>query len=85
MRTRKQNGHNRSSRFRLELREVADVEVSLEGTPTIKASSSVVRSLIQEGRMQDVAIVLGRPYELSGIVTKGDCRGRELGVPTANL
>lgn len=65
--------------------EVAGVEVSLDGSTDVKASSSLVRSLIKEGRVQDVAKVLGRPFELCGIVTKGDCQGRELGVPTANL
>jgi len=65
--------------------EVAGVEVSLDGSTDIKASSSLVRSLMKEGRVQDVAKVLGRPFELGGVVTKGDCRGRELGVPTANL
>jgi len=40
---------------------------------------------MKDGRVQDVAKVLGREYELSGVVTKGDCRGRELGFPTANL
>jgi riboflavin kinase/FMN adenylyltransferase len=72
--------------YQFECVEVAGVEISLDGSTNMKkASSSLVRSLIKEGRVQEVAKVLGRYYELSGIVTKGDCRGRELGVPTANL
>ena len=65
--------------------EVQGVEITLEDCSVVKASSSMVRSLINEGRMQGAMQMLGREYELCGIVTKGDCRGRELGVPTANL
>ena len=65
--------------------EVNGIEVSLEDHSNVKASSSKVRSLINQGRMQDVTRMLGREYELSGVVTEGDRRGRELGVPTANL
>lgn len=48
-------------------------------------SSTLVRTLVAEGRLLDAAEVLGRPHEVSGIVTKGDQRGRELGFPTANV
>ena len=37
------------------------------------------------GRVDDVERLLGRPYELTGEVVRGDRRGREIGFPTANV
>ena len=65
--------------------EVDGVEVKFNDQEVVKVSSSLVRQLLHEGRMMDVSIALGRQYELTGVVTKGDCRGRDLGFPTANL
>ncbi|WP_243838715.1 bifunctional riboflavin kinase/FAD synthetase [Aeromicrobium yanjiei] len=48
-------------------------------------SSTLVRRYIAEGRLREAAEVLGRPHEISGVVRKGDQRGRELGYPTANV
>ncbi|AXT85220.1 bifunctional riboflavin kinase/FAD synthetase [Aeromicrobium sp. A1-2] len=48
-------------------------------------SSTLVRALVADGRLREAAAVLGRPHEVSGIVVKGDQRGRELGFPTANV
>jgi riboflavin kinase/FMN adenylyltransferase len=51
----------------------------------VPVSSSMIRWLLAQGRVRDAAICLGRPYELQGVVVKGAQRGREFGVPTANL
>ena len=51
----------------------------------VPASSSTTRWLLSRGRVRDAAILLGRAYELEGLVVHGTARGRELGVPTANL
>ena len=48
-------------------------------------SSTRVRRLIQEGRVDEAGALLGHHYVLEGIVVLGDRRGRELGMPTANL
>ena len=48
-------------------------------------SSTRAREAIAAGDLDEVARVLGRPHELSGIVVKGDQRGRTIGFPTANL
>ncbi|SDS65059.1 riboflavin kinase / FMN adenylyltransferase [Paraoerskovia marina] len=48
-------------------------------------SSTYVRELLQAGRVQDAADVLGRSHRVRGTVVHGDARGRELGFPTANL
>lgn len=48
-------------------------------------SSSLIRQLIQNGDVKDVAKFLGRPFSLRGLVKKGEGRGKKIGVPTANL
>lgn len=48
-------------------------------------SSSVIRSLLLEGDLDDAVELLGHPYKLTGLVTKGAERGRQIGFPTANL
>jgi riboflavin kinase / FMN adenylyltransferase len=48
-------------------------------------SSTRVRRLVAEGRMDEAGALLGHPYYLDGTVVQGSRRGRELGFPTANL
>lgn len=45
----------------------------------LRVSSSAVREALAEGRMTDVAALLGRPYSISGHVVHGRKLGRELG------
>jgi riboflavin kinase/FMN adenylyltransferase len=54
----------------------------IDGEPV---SSSRIRELVRLGDVEGAARLLGRAPELEGIVVRGDGRGRELGVPTANL
>jgi riboflavin kinase / FMN adenylyltransferase len=61
------------------------VEAILCNQSVIRVSSTMVRWLIERGRVEDAARLLGRPYELEGTVVSGDKRGRTIGVPTANL
>jgi riboflavin kinase/FMN adenylyltransferase len=48
-------------------------------------SSSRIRALLREGRVEQVARMLGRYPSLSGEVVAGAKRGQRLGFPTANL
>ncbi len=48
-------------------------------------SSTRIRALLSEGRVEDAAVLLGRPYTIPGRVVKGAQRGRSLGFRTANL
>jgi len=48
-------------------------------------SSTRVRRLVGEGRVDEAGALLGHHYFIDGSVVKGAGRGRELGVPTANL
>jgi len=47
--------------------------------------STRIRALLQEGDVQEAAVLLGRPYRLRGEVVAGAGRGRRLGFPTVNL
>jgi riboflavin kinase/FMN adenylyltransferase len=50
------------------------------------ASSTKVRELVNEGRMMDVKKLLGRSYQIRGMVQEGKKRGGPVvGFPTANL
>ncbi|MCW3068634.1 MAG: bifunctional riboflavin kinase/FAD synthetase [Solirubrobacterales bacterium] len=48
-------------------------------------SSSHIRGLLLAGDVAEAGRLLGVPFQLSGEVTRGDQRGRELGFPTANI
>jgi riboflavin kinase/FMN adenylyltransferase len=48
-------------------------------------SSSRIRAALDEGRVDEAADLLGRPYRMRGRVAKGAGRGATLGFPTANL
>ncbi len=48
-------------------------------------SSTRIRRLVSEGRLDEAAALLGRAYYVDGAIVEGRKRGRELGFPTANL
>jgi riboflavin kinase/FMN adenylyltransferase len=48
-------------------------------------SSTRVRRLVTEGRMDEAGALLGHQYYIDGRVVPGAHRGRDLGFPTANL
>lgn len=48
-------------------------------------SSSIIRKAVAAGDMEKCMELLGRPYELDGIITHGRAIGRTMGYPTANL
>lgn len=50
-----------------------------------RVSSTWVRELLEEGRVQEAGRLLGRAPSVRGTVVRGARRGRTLGFPTANL
>jgi riboflavin kinase/FMN adenylyltransferase len=48
-------------------------------------SSTRVRRLVAQGQVADVVPLLGRPHSVEGMVVPGEQRGREMGLPTANV
>ncbi len=57
-------------------------EIQLRGH---RISSSQIRKLLAEGKVNLARRMLGRPYGVEGLVIHGDKRGRTIGFPTANL
>jgi riboflavin kinase/FMN adenylyltransferase len=83
-------GHNREGNIEL-LRAVSQnlgffadevPELRLRGR---RVSSSRIRELLQQGRVNTARRMLGRPYGVEGMVVRGAERGAKLGFPTANL
>lgn len=62
----------------------------IDAAPTVMAageriSSTRIRALLAGAQLDEAAVLLGRPYRVSGRVRRGEARGREIGFPTANL
>lgn len=52
---------------------------------TMRVSSTRIREALAQGDFATAEKLLGRPYRMSGRVSHGNKRGRELGFPTANI
>lgn len=57
-------------------------EVQLRGN---RISSSAIRKLLADDRINLARRMLGRPYGVEGVIIRGNRRGHEIGFPTANL
>jgi riboflavin kinase/FMN adenylyltransferase len=83
-------GHNREGNIDLLRRVSGELgfvageapEVRLRGQ---RVSSSKIRGLLAQGRVNLARRMLGRPYGVEGMVVRGNERGHKLGFPTANL
>lgn len=83
-------GKNRSGNIEL-LRKMSEElgfyaeeveEVRLRGR---RISSSRIRQLLKDGKVNLARRMLGRPYGVEGVIIRGDRRGHTIGFPTANL
>jgi riboflavin kinase / FMN adenylyltransferase len=61
---------------------IVEPKVMVEGE---RVSSSAVRDAIARGDVEHARVLLGHLHEVSGLVIRGDQRGRTIGFPTANL
>ncbi len=57
-------------------------EVVVDGAPV---SSTRIRRALERGAIGESNAMLGREYELDGLVARGDRLGHQIGVPTINL
>jgi riboflavin kinase / FMN adenylyltransferase len=60
-------------------------EISRQDVDEIGVSSTKIRKALESGDVKTAMASLGRPYELNGIVIKGQQIGRSIGFPTANI
>ena len=77
--------HALGGKFQIETVVVPTQQVALSDLTLVGVSSSLIRWLIEQGRVLDAAKCLGRPYALRGEVVHGAQRGRTIGYPTANV
>ena len=61
------------------------VKITLTDQSLVTASSSLIRWLLEHGRVRDATYALGRPHELTGTVVQGQQLGRTINIPTINL
>lgn len=83
-------GHDREGNIELLRRVSQELGFFADEVPELqfrkqRVSSSKVRRLLSEGRVNLARRLLGRPYGVEGLVEKGAERGAGLGFPTANL
>jgi riboflavin kinase / FMN adenylyltransferase len=83
-------GHGREGNIELLKRVSLELGFRAEEVPEVqlrggRISSSRIRQLLLEGRVNLARRMLGRPYGVEGRVVRGAERGRTIGFPTANL
>lgn len=83
-------GHNRSEGFADYVRYGAELGIDVRQAQPftlhgMKVSSSVVRRLLSEGRVEEANRCMGARYTIAGRVERGFQEGRRLGFPTANI
>ena len=83
-------GHNREGTVERLAQLSSAAGISLDIVPPVVidgdiVSSSRVRDLIRDGKVEQAAKLLSSPYRIRGMVTHGAGRGAKIGFPTANL
>ncbi len=83
-------GHKRAGDVTMMREYLAARGVACTGVPNVadegeRISSTRIRGLVASGKMDVADHLLGRAYELRGVVELGAGRGHDLGFPTANL
>lgn len=83
-------GHNREGNIELLRRVSTELGFFADEVPEVqfrnqRVSSSKIRKLLLDGRVNLARRLLGRPYGVEGRVEHGAERGAKLGFPTANL
>lgn len=74
-----------SAEFAFEVIIVEAQAVKLSIGTSVKVSSTLIRNLLLDGKVADVAVALGRPYRLIGEIVPGRGKSKHLGFPTANM
>jgi riboflavin kinase / FMN adenylyltransferase len=83
-------GHNREGNIELLRRVSGELGFFADEVPEVRlhgqrVSSSKIRELLAQGRVNLARRMLGRPYGVEGRVERGVERGHQLGFPTANV
>jgi len=71
--------------FGFKVHEIGPVQGVLMDHAQVVVSSTLIRWLLEHGRVRDVSRLLGRQHVVEGLVEQGDRLGRTIGFPTANI
>jgi len=84
-------GHNRKGDITFLKQYGQEHQIVVQAMPLVQTesmqniSSTRIRALVAEGSVSKASDLLGHPILVTGIVSQGNKRGRQLGFPTANL
>lgn len=83
-------GHNREEGFHDYVKYGKQLGIEVINTSVfqlqqVNVSSTVIRKMLYEGKVEEAHACLGYPYSLTGEVVRGFQEGRRLGFPTANI
>ena len=81
---------NRSGNYKQlkKVKELLEFEIKKISSVIVndkRTSSTLIRGLLDRGKLTEASHFLGKPYQMSGRVIVGNQLGRELGYPTANI
>ena len=83
-------GHQKKGNLSLLAKMGMELDFFVEAVPEIQVdgariSSSLIREMIRQGKMEKARHYLGSPFAVIGSVVEGERLGGRLGIPTANL
>lgn len=78
-------GHNREGDTKWLAERIATTVLPPFEVEGRRVHSSEIRALVKQGGVEAAGVLLGRPYELCGVVVRGHQLGRQIGYPTANI
>ena len=83
-------GQNRQGDFKFSYDYGKKYNFSVEDTPSVmqnneRISSSKIRSMLQQGKLDQAQHMLGRAFSISGKIVHGQKKGRTIGFPTINI
>ncbi len=77
---KKDSNHNDSRKIDLPFSRLKKIQIAGKDV-----NSSIIRTLISEGKVEESELMLGYPYEITGKIISGYKIGRRIGFPTGNL
>ncbi len=80
----KQGGHDLATEICKPRGVKVEIQPKFELSGEVVSSTSV-RELLLQGKVDHAAKYLGRTFHLEGVVIKGEGRGKKIGFPTANI
>lgn len=77
--------HSLGQQRGFDVKIVESKETRLSIGHSVRVSSTIIRNMLEAGKVADAATALGRPYRLVNKIIPGRGKGKQLGFPTLNL